>query len=208
MSFGSYDELCKTIIDWSKSLDVGQIVDECIVLAEKDMLSPPSGAEPLNLASQDMISTIATVERKLSLPKGFQKMRRVRINDGLSEDLKFSAPNQLNIKPTSGRPTYYTLRGETIEFDRVPDSEYEIEISYFADFPPLTKENQNNRVLEKFPKLYLYGALYHAMNYREENERAQIYSQQFLAAIEAANRTDKRGRFSAGKGWTSPMRTP
>jgi len=208
------------IVRWSKSQDVSEIVDECIVLAEKDMLSPPNQVEPLNLMSMESISEQVINTRTIPLPDNFISIRRARITEdtGLSsvsvsnqyehDELVFVAPNQLKIDKAEGRPTRYTVRAGMIEFNRVPDTDYTLELTYFGEFTPLSNEEPVNDVLLKFPKLYLYGALYHAMNFREENDRSQIYSSQFLAAISAANRTDKRGRFNVGKQWTSPRRTP
>jgi hypothetical protein len=171
------------------------LVDDFILLAEEDMYAPPDGSRPLKLRSmEDQVTTTVSSGRTLSLPSDYQEIRRVRINDSLSGDLIFRAPNQIKIHPASGRPVEYTITNQ-IELDREVNAEYDIEIQYIKKLDALSNSNQTNDILTEYPKIYLYGALYHAMVWAEEDSRTSSYLSQFVSAINAANRINKKGRF-------------
>ena len=194
MALTNYDELVKEIIDWSHRGDLGTKIPDFITLAENAMYS--NDKEVLTVRSMETISTALTVGQYLSLPDNFESARSVRLvtsdNGGY---LKFQAPEQMRKEASGGRPNFFTIIGNEIQFDRTPDSEYTIEIQYFKKADALTVTNQTNEILTKHPSVYLFGALTAIFAYASDVEQQIKYNQMFISAIKGANKADKKGRY-------------
>jgi hypothetical protein len=90
---------------------------------------------------------------------------------------------------------FFSIIGNNIEFDCVPDSEYTIEMQYFKKADPLTLANQTNEILTSHSNIYLFGALYEVADWERDYQEREIKSRRFFNSIKGANRTDKRGRY-------------
>ena len=110
-------------------------------------------------------------------------------------------------QPTTGRPNFFTVSAQ-IEFDRVPDDNYALELHYFAVPTPLSATNQTNEVLLSSPNIYLYGALWALYGYANDQMEQQKYGDMFLAAIKGANKKFKQGRYGAAPAMTPVGCTP
>ena len=194
MAFSDYDELQKEVIDWSHRADLGVKIPDFIALAENAMYS--NDQEVLTVRSMETISTALTAGQYLALPDGFESARSVRLvtsdNGGY---LKFQAPEQMRKEVSGGRPNFFTVIGNEIQFDRTPDSEYTIEIQYFKKADALTELNQTNEILTSHPSVYLFGALTAVFAYASDIEQQIKYNQMFISAIKGANKADKKGRY-------------
>ena len=194
MAFSDYDELQKEVIDWSHRADLGVKIPDFIALAENAMYS--NDQEVLTVRSMETISTALTAGQYLALPDGFESARSVRLvtsdNGGY---LKFQAPEQMRKEVSGGRPNFFTVIGNEIQFDRTPDSEYTIEIQYFKKADALTELNQTNEILNSHPSIYLFGALTAIFAYASDIEQQIKYNQMFISAIKGANKADKKGRY-------------
>lgn len=194
MALTNYDELQKEIIDWSHRGDLGTKIPDFIMLAENAMYS--NDQEVLTTRSMETISTALTAGQYLSLPDNFESARSVRLvtsdNGGY---LKFQAPEQMRKDVSTGQPTFFTIVGNEIQFDRTPDSEYTIEIQYFRKAIPLSDDNLTNEILTNHPSIYLFGALVALNAYSLDTEQQSKYTQMFIGAIKGANKADKKGRY-------------
>ena len=194
MALTNYDELVKEIIDWSHRGDLGTKIPDFITLAENAMYS--NDKEVLTVRSMETISTALTAGQYLALPDNFESARSVRLvtsdNGGY---LKFQAPEQMRKEVSGGRPNFFTVVGNEIQFDRTPDSEYTIEIQYFKKADALTELNQTNEILTSHPSVYLFGALTAVFAYASDVEQQNKYNQMFISAIKGANKADKKGRY-------------
>ena len=191
MAFTNYEELVKEVIDWSHRSDLSIKIPDFITLAENAMYS--NEQEVLNVRSMETISTALTAGQYLSLPDDFESARSVRLT-GLGS-LKSQAPNQMPKQSTTGTPSFFTIIGNEIQFDRVPDSEYTIEIQYFRKAPSLSGSNLTNEILTNHPSIYLFGALTALFAYALDTEQQIKYNQMFISAIKGANKADKKGRY-------------
>ena len=190
----SYDNLVKEIIDWSHREDLGVKIPDFIRLAENAMYS--NEVAPLMIRSMEMISTAATAGQYVALPDDFESARSVRLVTGDNGgQLVFQAPEQMFKQVASGRPNFFTIIGNEVQLDRVPDSGYTLEIQYFRKEPQLSSLVQTNAVLTNHPSIYLYGALAQVYFYLQDNEQAQKYTQLFISAVKGANKADKKGRY-------------
>jgi len=200
MSLDTYDNLKDEIIDWSHRDDMDLKIDTFINLAESEMLS--NSIAPLKIRSQETRATASmdstTPSRYLALPDGFELMRklRIQITDGASIEINYRTPGQLNIISTVGLPRFFTVTDQ-LEFDRNPDIDYLVEMQYMKSFTGLSSANTTNTVLTNHPSIYLFGCMWALKKHVEQIQEAQIYYQQFIAAIKGANLRADSGRYGA-----------
>jgi hypothetical protein len=192
MALDTYDNLVKSIIDYSHRGDLGNKIADFILLAETEMRSNPN--EQLKLSTGEVVTEVvtSTAVNTIDLPAGFQSSRQftITINERTT-DLKYRTPDQLIERNDTGVPCFFTIRANKIEFDILPDQAYTVTITYFAEFAPLSELNQTNIVLAKYPNLYLFGALRQVFIYTQDTEQMIPYTSDFISAIASANLAEK-----------------
>jgi hypothetical protein len=194
MSLDTYDNLITQVIDWSHRDDLGPKMPDFIQLAETAMYS--NDVELLTVRSMETISTALTAGEYLSLPDNFESARSVRLITGSNVGkLVYKAPQQMINDVSAGRPSYFTVVGNELQFDRVPDSEYTIQIQYYRKALPLTSANQTNEILTNHPNIYLFGTLAAIFGYAQDTEQEASYTNKFIGSIRGANKADKKGRY-------------
>ena len=190
----TYDNLVKEIIDWSHRDDLGVKIPDFIQLAENAMYS--NEVEVLAIRGMEMTLTSATTGQYVALPTDFESARSVRLVTGDNGgELRFQAPEQMRKQVATGKPTFFTIIGNDIQFDRVPDSAYTLEIQYYRKEPSLSTLVQTNAILTSHPSIYLYGALAQVYFFSQDEQQALKYTQLFISAIKGANKADKKGRY-------------
>jgi hypothetical protein len=193
MAITTYDQLCKAIVDFAHREDLLDLIPIFIANTEQHMYD--NETESLQLRSMEFISTSLTTGRLIQLPPNFESSRAVRLNlDGYGE-LQFRTPEALTRRTGPARPMFFSIIGNNIEFDCVPDSEYTIEMQYFKKADALTPVNQTNEILTLHSNIYLFGALYEVAVYEQDYQEQEVKSRRFFNSIKGANRTDKRGRY-------------
>ena len=190
----NYDELQKQIVDWSHRGDLGTKIPDFIMLAENAMYS--NDQEVLTVRSMETITTSLTTGQYVDLPDGFESARSVRLITGDNGGyLKSQAPEQMRKEVSGGRPNFYSIIGNKIQFDRTPDAEYTLEIQYYKKATALSSVNLTNEILTNHPSIYLFGALAALFSYSLDTEQQIKYTQMFISAIKGANKADKKGRY-------------
>ena len=194
MALDTYDNLLTEIINWSHRDDLGPKMPDFIQLAENAMYS--NGVEVLTVRSMEIVSTAVTAGEYLALPDDFESARSVRLITGNNScSIVFQAPEQMRKLVSTGQPNFFTVIGNEIQFDRVPDSAYTIEFQYYRKAAALTELNQTNEILTNHPAIYLFGALAQIFGYAQDTEQEASYGRKFIGAIQGANKADKRGRY-------------
>lgn len=206
MGISTYAELKVSIQSWAhrSGTDVLNVLDDFIDLAEADIW------ERLKIRDMEARATASasTSDRFLALPDGYISMRKLRIENGsIRHDLQFSNPESLKLVSSSGVPKYYTVTSQ-IEFDRTCDAAYTVEMQYFRSLTPLSGSNATNSVLTRFPMIYLYGCLMHYASWALNDAMFQKYSLMFQGAIEAANKSDRKGRYGVAPAMRIEGSTP
>lgn len=191
MSLDTYANLKASIRNWSHRNDTpDSLIDDFINLAETAMWQLLEIRDMSARATASMGSN-----RFLALPDSFIKMRRLSIlTSGRVIDLKYATPESMQVNSTTSQPRFFTVTTQ-LEFDRIPDSTYTTEMTYFKELTPLSDSNTTNAVLTRFPDIYLNGALHYLFKWGNFDTEAQAYLVKFSDAIKRANKQDKKGRY-------------
>ena len=194
MALDTYNNLLTQAIEWSHRDDLGPKMPDFIQLAENFMYS--NDVEVLTVRSMETVSTALTAGEYLALPDNFESARSVSLITGSNIcKLVYKAPQQMMNEVSPGMPSYFTVVGNELQFDRVPDSEYTIQIQYYRKALPLTAANQTNEILTDHPNIYLFGTLAIIFGYAQDTEQEISYINKFIASVRGANKADKKGRY-------------
>jgi hypothetical protein len=140
----------------------------------------------------------ATIDTAFFAPPGdWLENKEFQLNTNPITKLEFiteSYSNELRATryTASGKPQYYTVVGNQLEFIPTPDSEYQGELTYYAKIPPLSDSNTSNWLLAYAPDLYLYGALVEAEPYLKNDERVALWGELYLRVIADIEVADER----------------
>jgi hypothetical protein len=194
MALDTYDNLLTQIIEWSHRGDIGPKIPDFIDLAETSMYS--NDVELLAVRSMETITTSLTTGEFLALPTDYESFRGIRfLTSSNIGKLTYQAPQQMFNHVAVGRPSFFTIIGNQIQFDRVPDAEYTVQFQYYKKATPLTPSNQTNDILTDYPNIYLFGSLAALFGYAQDTEQEAAYINKFIGAIRGANKADKKGRY-------------
>ncbi len=196
MSFDTYENLKKEIIDWSHRKDVDLRIDSFIDLAETKMRENETAILDLREFETTATSTLTTTTRNVALPSGYKSMRSIRLlEDGnLIHELDYRSPANLNAWEETGTPLLFTITSR-IELDRIPDKAYTLEITYKADFVPLSSTANTNSILTNNPNIYLFGALWALREWSQESAEADRMYGRFIQEIKGANLGNSQGQY-------------
>lgn len=209
MALLTYDNLVTSLLKWGKRKDaeVKRLIPDFIFLAETEMYNN----EGWQLETRDMETIIVstTTGKLISLPDGFEKFRSIKLETGGGLcDVKFQAPQQLRSQPATGQPRFFTIIGNQIEFERTPDSVYNIQFQYYKKPDPITETNQTNSVLTDHPNIYLYGALHQLFLWAEDDDEMTKYFAKMQSAIRGANKAAKKARYGPAPSMSTKVTVP
>ena len=188
MSLSTYAGLKDALQSFSHRNDVASRLDDFIDLAESEM------NRWVRIRDMETRVSTPTSGRYMALPTGFLEMRRVKLVSGSQYyEMQYSTPEGMHITADSNMPKLYTVTSQ-VEFDRTPDSTYNIEFQYYAAPTALSSINTSNSILTRFPSIYLFGSLWALYLWSLQEDKSDYYYQKFMSEIKSANRQDSKGR--------------
>lgn len=202
MSFDSYTNLQAEIADYLARDDLTAKIPSFITLTEAKM-NRELFVRQMEQRSTAIINTSSDEPEFVSLPDDFQSMRRIRISSATGkpslEYINGVAMDEFrqSVADATGRPIYFTIIGDEIEFGPTPDQNYTIEMIYRKNIPALASRT-TNWLLDLAPDVYLYGALLEAMPYSRNDARIQTWLAGYSAALDGLNRLSLTSSFNAG----------
>jgi hypothetical protein len=194
MALDTYNNLVKEIVDFSHREDLAGKIASFINLSETTMYS--NDVELLAVRSMETITTALTTGEFLALPADYESFRGIRlITPNNVGKLNYQAPQQMFNDAVPDRPSFFTIVGNQIQFNCVPDAEYTVQFQYFKKATPLSPTNQTNDILTNYPNIYLFGSLAALFGYAQDTQQEALYINKFIGAIRGANKSDKKGRY-------------
>jgi hypothetical protein len=195
MAISNYSELKTAIASWLDRTDLTDIIPDFIALAET------RHKRDFKIRRMETRVTANTIDGSefYSLPDDYVAMRNIKLNTDPKTPLEFLTPeimDRLNAGSSKGTPKAYTIKGNNIELRPIPDSAYQIEVSYYKHFTALSDSNTTNDMLTHHPDVYLYGALVEAEPYLQNDKRIQVWSGYYDRAKQDIITSNERDRHS------------
>ena len=197
MALTTYTELKASLANWLNRSDLTtEIADDFIKLAEADFNSK------LRVRSMIVQVNITVDAETEALPTDFLQIRDFYILSGQTKTpLVYTTPASMDTTSgtsTTGKPTTFTILGDTLRFSPKPDATYTAVMNYFKKFPALSSTNATNYILASHPAIYLYGSLFHAANFLGgiNPQQVQIWQQMFGTALERLELNDREDEYN------------
>lgn len=199
MALDTYANLKTAIADHLDDASLTSYLDDFIDLAEATINRRVRIQEMQKRAT----ASTGTADRFLATPANFAEMVSLRLNSDPLHGIEYVTNNQIDdfYNSTAGKPAYYTVWGDELEFNRKCDSDYTIEMKYFQKVTALSGSNTSNDVLTYHPDIYLYGSLVAATPFIAEDSRLPTWGGLLEKAISEANLYAQRSQQSG-----SPLR--
>jgi len=197
MALTTYTTLKASIANWLNRSDLTtEIQDDFIKLTEADLNS--------KLRVRSMIAQVnITVNAETAdLPTDFLQIRNFYILSGQTKTpLVYTTPSSMDTTSgtsTTGKPTTFTILGDTLRFSPKPDATYTAVMNYFKKFPALSSTVSTNFILQNHPAIYLYGSLFHAANFLGgiNPQQIQTWQQMFATALERLELNDREDEYN------------
>jgi hypothetical protein len=189
MAILNYADLQATIANYLARSDLTAQIPSFIQLAEVRLRRDLRIRQMLKSAT----TTTTGGDQTVALPTDFLQLRDLFVETNPIRAVEYVTPSVFsrNARVTeSGLPVYYTIIASEFKFAPVPDSNYTLQILYYANPPFLTNTNPSNEFLAVCPDLLLYGSLVEAEPYLMNDSRIQLWAGMYdrgVAALTAAD---------------------
>jgi hypothetical protein len=194
MAISTYSELKTAIANFLNRDDLTDIIPTFISLAEAQL------ARDMRSWRQEKRVETTLDERYEALPGDFLEGRRFILGTGeqlrpiASEDMaEMRASNS-----TAGKPVYFYLSADQIEFYPTPTGTETLDMVYYARIPALSDAEPTNWLLTNYPDVLLYGALVHTAGYLMEDARFQTWATLYQSALNGVNNESSVSQFAGG----------
>ena len=192
MALANYTDLKASVADFLNRSDLTSVIPDFITMAEADF------NRTLRVREMSVRTRAPIDSQYVKLPVDFLGMRNIDLLTDPVTPMTFKNLQNLDIHragDATGKPIYYSIMQNNIEFAPVPDGDYTIEIVYYQKVPPLSL-NTTNWLLDAHPDAYLYGTLQHSAPYLQSDERVGIWAGKYMQIIEQITTSDEKAKFS------------
>ena len=200
MAISTKAELHTAVANWLNRSDLTTRIPEFISLAEASFNR--------NLRTRDMMtrSTASISSQYISLPTDFLEMSNIELPSTsppkrliyMSPDRSDDYREQKNDK--AGKPSYWTIEGDSIQLLPTPDATYTIQLNYFQVIPALSGlgDSENNWLLLDHPDVYLFATLMQASPYIMDQQSAQQWDGLLARSMQELQMADEKSRYAGG----------
>lgn len=195
MSITNYSDLQATIASYLARTDLTAQIPDFIQLAETRLRRDLRIRQMLKVVTTTTTNGDGTVE----LPSDFLQMRDLHINTNPITVLKYESPSNFyrnTWSTVTGIPVQYTILAQEFQFAPKPDTNYTLQMMYYAAPPYLSNTNTSNVFLANCPDLVLYGALGEAAPYLMDDARLNTWASMYDRGLSALTVSDDQGEYS------------
>jgi len=195
MSLTNYSDLQTTIASYLARSDLTAMIPDFIRLAETRLRRELRIRQMLKVVTTTATAGDSTVE----LPSDFLQMRDIHLATNPVTTLEYQSPSALfrNSRTTdSGLPHQYTVLAQEFQLSPVPDSNYTVNLLYYAAPVFMSDTVPSNAFMAICPDLLLYGALGEAEPYIMNDSRLQIWASLYDRGLNALTVSDDQGEYA------------
>ena len=196
MALSNYTELQASVADFLNRSDLTAVIPDFIRMTESEL------NRVLRTREMSVRTRAPVSEQYVKLPDDYLGMRNIELVTSPVTVLEYRNLENLDAHRASdatGKPIFYSIMQNNIEFAPVPDSEYTLEIVYYQKLPQLgteVGEFATNWLLDSHPDIYLYGSLMQSAPYLQADERIGVWAGKFQQVLEQLKTSDEKARFS------------
>lgn len=195
MSITNYSDLKTQVANYLGRTDLTSQIPTFISFAEIRLSRELRIRQMLKTSTATMTGGDSTV----GLPSDFLEMRDLFVDGNPRIAVSYVTPSNFtrDTRATeSGKPVFYTMRGQEFEFAPVPDTNYTLQMLYYAKPTALSDSNTSNVFLANCPDALLYASLLEAEPYLMNDARTEVWTNLYRAATNNLNNSDEQAEYA------------
>lgn len=187
MAFTNYNAFVTTVENYLARTDLSSQIPDFIQMAQFRMTR--------DLRTERMLKVAITTptDNKVAFPSDFLELREIHFQGNPPILLEFQTPDLFfrNGQTTlSGRSHYFTMLGTEFQFAPSQDTDYTIQILYYAQPTFISTTTSSNLFLAYYPDALLYATLAEAEPYLMNDARIATWSALYDRAIANIKKSD------------------
>ena len=195
MSLATYSDLKTTVANYLARTDLTTQIPDFIRFAELRLRR--------ELRIRQMLKSVTTTttggDSTVALPSDFLETRDFYVSTNPIQPLTYASPAifSRNTNTTqSGKPLNYTILASEFKLSPVPDSNYTLEMLYYASPVFMDDTVSSNVFMANAPDALLYGALLEAEPYLMNDARINTWGSLYDRAITTLSKSDEASQYS------------
>ena len=187
MALTNYNSFVSTVESYLARNDLTNVIPDFIQMAQLRM------SRDLRTEAMLKVATTSPTDNKVAFPTDFLELREIHFQGNPPIILEFQTPDLFfrNGQTTlSGRSHYFTMLGTEFQFAPTQDTDYTIQILYYAQPTFISSTNATNLYLTNYPDALLYATLAEAEPYLMNDPRIQTWSSLYDRAIANIQKSD------------------
>jgi hypothetical protein len=187
MAFTTYTSFVTTVESYLARTDLTTVIPDFIQMAQLRM------SRDLRTEAMLKVATTTPTDSKVAFPTDFLELREMHFQGNPPILLEFQTPDLFfrNGQTTlSGRSHYFTMLGTEFQFAPTQDTDYTIQILYYAQPTFISTTTSSNLFLAYYPDALLYATLAEAEPYLMNDPRIATWSALYDRAIANIKKSD------------------
>ena len=180
MAFTNYTSFVSTVESYLARTDLSSVIPDFIQMAQLRM------SRDLRTEAMLKIATTTPSDNKVAFPTDFLELREMHFEGNPPIILEFQSPDLFfrnGQTSLSGRSHYFTMLGTEFQFAPSQNSDYTIQILYYAQPTFISTTTSSNLFLAYYPDALLYATLAEAEPYLMNDPRVATWSALYDRAI-------------------------
>jgi hypothetical protein len=195
MAYTNYTDLQALVANYLGRSDLGTIIPDFIRFAETRLSRELRTRQMLKSST----ASLTGGDPRIALPGDFLEIRDLFTQGNPRMPVTYLSPSAFtrdSRADESGLPVFYTILTSEFQFAPQPDTDYTVEILYYARPPVLSATQPSNVFLANYPDVLLYGALLEAEPYLINDVRTQTWATLYDRAIKNIVDADQNSEYS------------
>jgi hypothetical protein len=180
MAFTNYTSFVSTVESYLARTDLTTVIPDFIQMAQLRM------TRDLRTEAMLKVATTTPSDNKVAFPSDFLELREMHFQGNPPIILEYQSPDLFfrnGQTSLSGRSHYFTMLGTEFQFAPSQNSDYTIQILYYAQPTFISTTTSSNLFLAYYPDALLYATLAEAEPYLMNDPRVATWSALYDRAI-------------------------
>jgi hypothetical protein len=187
MAFTTYTTFVSTVESYLARTDLTTVIPDFVQMAQLRM------SRDLRTEAMLKVATTTPSDNKVAFPSDFLELREMHFQGNPPIILEFQSPDLFfrnGQTSLSGRSHYFTMLGTEFQFAPSQNSDYTIQILYYAQPTFISTTTSSNLYLAYYPDALLYATLAEAEPYLMNDPRVATWSALYDRAIANIKKSD------------------
>jgi hypothetical protein len=187
MAFTNYTSFVSTVESYLARTDLSSVIPDFVQMAQLRM------SRDLRTEAMLKVATTTPSDNKVAFPSDFLELREMHFEGNPPIILEYQSPDLFfrnGQTSLSGRSHYFTMLGTEFQFAPSQNSDYTIQILYYAQPTFISSTTSSNLYLAYYPDALLYATLAEAEPYLINDARIATWSALYDRAIANIKKSD------------------